>query len=62
MIFNYNDKEYEVEIIRKKNKNTYVRVRDNKIYVTTSYFVSNGKIKRLLDENRCEIGNMIDRA
>ena len=62
MIFNYNDKEYEVEIIRKKNKNTYVRVRDNKIYVTTSYFVSNGKIKRLLDENRYEIGNMIDRA
>lgn len=62
MIFNYNDKEYEVEIIRKKNKNTYVRVRDNKIYVTTSYLVSNGKIKRLLDENRCEIGNMIDRA
>ena len=62
MIFNYNDKEYEVEIIRKKNKNTYVRVRDNKIYVTTSYFVSNGKIKRILEENRCEIGNMIDRA
>lgn len=62
MIFNYDDKEYEVEIIRKKNKNTYVRVRDNKIYVTTSYFVSNGKIKRLLDENRYEIGNMIDRA
>ena len=62
MIFNYNDKEYEVEIIRKNNKNTYVRVRDNKIYVTTSYFVSNGKIKRLLDENRYEIGNMIDRA
>ena len=49
MIFNYDDKEYEVEIIRKKNNNTYVRVRDNKIYVTTSYFVSNGIIKRLLD-------------
>ena len=38
MIFNYLDKEYKVEIIMKNNKNTYVRFRDNKIYVTTNYF------------------------
>ena len=41
MVFVYKNKEYEVKIIRKDNKNTYVRFRDNKIYVTTNYFASN---------------------
>ena len=27
----YNDKKYNIEIVRKNNKNTYLRVRDNKI-------------------------------
>ena len=61
MIFGYNDREYEVEIIRKNNKNTYVRVRDGKIYVTTNYFTSRFAIKRLLNENDKSIGKMIDR-
>lgn len=62
MVFQYKDKDYEVEIIRKNNKNTYVRVRDEKIYVTTNYFTSERKISRLLEEHRKEIGKMIERA
>lgn len=62
MVFKYKDNEYEVEIIKKNNKNTYVRVRDNKIYVTTNYFTSNRTIETLLKENEDAIGKMIDRA
>lgn len=62
MIFKYKDKEYEVEIIKKNNKNTYIRVRDGKIYVTTGYFTSQRKIAKLLDENQKAIGKMIERA
>lgn len=62
MVFNYKDKDYEVEIIKKNNRNTYVRVRDNKIYVTTNYFTSERTISKLLKENKDAIGKMIDRA
>lgn len=62
MIFQYKDQKYEVEIIKKDNKNTYVRIRDNKIIVTTNYFTSERKIKALLEENKKEINKMIERA
>ena len=42
---------YEVEIIRKNNKNTYIRVKDNKIIITTSYFATISYLKKLLDNN-----------
>ena len=47
-----NDKEYEIEIIKKNNKNTYLRVKDNKIVVTTNYLVSNKKIEKLINDNK----------
>ena len=62
MEFIYKDKSYEVIIIKKNNKNTYVRVRDNKIYVTTNYFTTNKSIDKLLKENYSAIGKMIDRS
>ncbi len=47
-----NGREYAVEIVRKNNKNTYVRVKDDlTIYVTTSYFATKGQIIELLDQN-----------
>lgn len=61
MIFKHKNKEYEVEIIRKDNKNTYVRTRDDKIYVTTNNFTSDKKIEKLLQENKKAIGKMIDK-
>ena len=48
MIFTYNQKDYEVKIIKKRNKNTYIRIKEGYIYVTTSYFISNLSIKKLL--------------
>ena len=62
MVFQYKNKDYAVEVIKKDNKNTYVRVRDDKVYVTTNYFVSERKISKLLNENRKAIEKMIDRA
>lgn len=61
MIFIYDNKEYEVDVIKKHNKNTYVRVRDGKIIVTTSYFATKKGILRLLEENKNSIGRMIDK-
>ena len=46
------DKEYNVEIVRKNNRNTYVRVKDDlTIYVTTSIFTTEKQILKLLNEN-----------
>lgn len=51
--------EYTVEIVRKNNKNTYVRVKEgNIIYVTTNRFTTKHQIKKLLDENRMALVKM----
>ena len=42
---------YEVEIIRKNNKNTYVRIKDGKIVVTTSFLTTKLTITKILDDN-----------
>lgn len=43
---------YNVEIVKKSNKNTYIKVKDDlTIYITTNYLASNKYIKDLLDEN-----------
>lgn len=55
------DKEYGVIIIRKANKNTYIRFKDDEIYVTTSYFVTDKHIKKLLDENHLFLRKSIDK-
>lgn len=52
MVYLLDGKEYQVEITRKANKNTYIRFKDNKILVSTSYFVTNRQITKLLDENQ----------
>ena len=60
MKFDYNGVEYDVEIIKKKNKNTYVRVKDGKIYVTTGCFTTQRMIRHLLEENAKRIGKMLE--
>lgn len=53
MLFQIDNKNYEVVIEKKNNKNTYIRVKDDlKIYVTTSYFTSKSYILNLLNENK----------
>ena len=49
----------EVEIIKKNNKNTYIRVKDGKIIVTTNYLSSNNSIKKLINDNVGSIQRMI---
>ena len=51
MNFLINDKIYNVKIIRKNNKNTYIRLKGDIIQVTTNYFVTDKKIKRLIEQN-----------
>ena len=61
MIFNYNNKDYEVIIEKKNNKNTYIRVKEDlKIYISTSYLTPNLYIKSLLKNNRDAIIKMIN--
>ena len=61
MYYNIEGKELEVVIIRKRNKNTYIRVKeDMKIYVTTNYLVSKKYIKGLLDSNYNYLVKMIN--
>lgn len=58
-----NNEEYEVIIVKKNNKNTYIRVKENcKIYVTTGFFVSHKYIKNLLDNNYEQVKKMIDKC
>ncbi|HPF83573.1 MAG TPA: SprT family zinc-dependent metalloprotease [Bacilli bacterium] len=52
MIYNLDGNDYEVEIVKKGNKNTYVRVKEDlTIQVTTNFFASKSSIKELLDRN-----------
>ena len=46
-----NNKEYQIEIIRKNNKNTYLRVKEGKIIVTTNYLTSSFTINKLIKDN-----------
>ena len=61
MKYTIDNKEYEVVIIKKNNKNTYLRVKEDlKIYVTTNIFASKHYIKTLLDNNTDSIKRMIE--
>ena len=54
------DSVYPVEIIRKKNKNTYIRVKSGfVISVTTNKWVSDRQIEKLLKENEKALQKML---
>ena len=61
MCFEYNDDLYNINIVRKNNKNTYIRVKNNEIYITTNFLVSNSSINKLINDNRDAIIKMIER-
>ena len=60
MLVEINNKEYEVEIIKKNNRNTYVRVKNGKIIVSTNYLTSKSSILKLINDNKDSIIKMID--
>ena len=38
--FHYLGKNYPIVIVKKRNKNTYIRIKEGTVVVTTSYLVS----------------------
>lgn len=60
MLVEINNKEYEVEIIKKNNRNTYVRVKNGKIVVSTNYLTSKSSILKLINDNKDSIIKMIN--
>lgn len=53
------NQEYSIHIVRKNNKNTYLRVKkDHVIEVTTSYFTTNKQILKLIQNNERAITRM----
>lgn len=57
-----NNQLINVFITRKRQKNTYLRVKeDMNIYVTTNYFTSSSSILNLIQDNQANIVKMLDR-
>ena len=56
-----NNNEYEIEIIRKNNKNIYLRVKEGKIIITCNYLTRNKDIDKLIKDNYNTIINMIEK-
>ena len=50
-----------VEIVRKNNKNTYMRVKNGVLVVTTNYMVSDRKIKEIIINNKDSIIKMLEK-
>ena len=61
MIFNYNNIDFKVVIEKKRIKNTYIRIKEHNIYVTTNYLTSNRQINNLLISKRKFIIKMLDK-
>ncbi|MDD4036093.1 MAG: SprT family zinc-dependent metalloprotease [Bacilli bacterium] len=62
MELNINGVDYKVKIIRKHNKNTYIRVKEDlNIYITTSLLATNKFIEKLINDNIHIIEKMINR-
>lgn len=62
MTYNVEGKDYPVEIIRKNNKNTYIRVKEGKIFVTTNYFVTKKQILSILGNHEDFLEKMITKC
>ena len=58
----YNEQKYSIEVIKKNNKNTYLRVKDNKIVVTTSYLTTSRQITKLIEDNTTFINKALDKS
>ncbi len=62
MKYQLDDKIFDVEIVKKNNKNTYIRLKDSKtIYVTTGFWTTKSYIKKLLDSNQSFLRKAINR-
>ncbi len=63
MLYSIDQEKLEVVILKKNNKNTYIRIKDDmKIYITTNYFVTKKQVKKILDENYTSLQKMLNRV
>jgi predicted metal-dependent hydrolase len=62
MKYKIKDIYYDAVIIRKNNKNTYIRVKDFKIEITTSYFTSQKTIDKLVLNNENKLYKMLNKS
>ncbi len=62
MKYKIDEIEYPVAIIRKNNKNTYIRIKNSTIEVSTHYFVTKKQILDLLGKNESSIRRMITKC
>ncbi len=51
---------YDIDVIKKNNRNTYIRVKNGRIVVTTNYMTSNKSIMKLINDNLGSIKKMLD--
>lgn len=62
MKYELDNKVYDVHIIKKNNKNSYIRIKeDMTILITTGYFTRQKDIKNMLDSNVNSIRKMLNR-
>lgn len=62
MQFEIDGKLYDVVVIKKNNKNSYIRIKDDlKIYVSTSCFSTKKDIKKMLDMNIEALQKMLNK-
>jgi predicted metal-dependent hydrolase len=62
MKYVYNNEEYIINVIKKNNKNTYIRVSDDlEINISTNYKTSDRDIKRIIKNNSIAINNMLEK-
>ena len=55
-------KVYDVLVVKKNNKNTYIRIKDDlTILVTTNYLATKGYVKRLLDDEKDYLRSALDK-
>lgn len=59
MKYRIDNQEYSVEIIRKNNKNTYIRMKGDTIEVSTNYFVTKKQIVDILNRNATSLQKML---
>ncbi len=62
MQFEIDGKRYDVVIIKKKNKNAYIRIKDDlKIYVSTSIWSTKKDVERMLHQNYDSLQKMLNK-
>lgn len=58
----YQNHKYPIEVIRKNNKNTYLRLKNNTIVVTTNHFTSDRQIEELIKNNQSFIDKCLNKS